>query len=353
MLVIENTNPDSNNQNIHPDLKKYSLKQASEIITNKKAEHTEDNLIELASESNLGISLHHPKWVYVRTDQKGLELESALNPMTGEYFVLPVDKSHLFNNAEDYDEGTSYPFIPSEIIKQLLIAKSSDSPPIAPTLKTSGMDAVTLEGDKIKITPVALMHIGFLSDAQLEGLGMIYSSNADATKVILKAGNLKRNSQEKLEWMQENNNIIIPIQRSLPYQPYPDSDINKHIWIEEHREYIELKEDMLCITKPTLQTYIDSLASSPNELQQVPELVGKLSNKEKPKAREVIEGLKDMNEKYCEIDDTRLIAEMKDLIVSYYGEKPTQKEIVDDLALKGVSVSRQVMAKYLAWAFDV
>jgi len=125
------------------------------------------------------------------------------------------------------------------------------------------------------------------------------------------------------------------------------------ILMKNHPPLISItpNENSLYVQKWRFEYWLESLCSDTEKVPKPVEQI-KLSNKQKPKAREVIEGLKAISDTQPVIDDTKLIEEMKTLIEYIYGEEPEQKQIVNDLALKGVTVSRQVVGKYLKMAFN-
>jgi len=74
--------------------------------------------------------------------------------------------------------------------------------------------------------------------------------------------------------------------------------------------------------------------------------------REKPKALEILEGLKSLNDDYSDIDQSNIYGEIKRLTLQFFGEQPTQAVLLKELTLKGVSVSRPTLAKFYRGAFN-
>ncbi|MFT6437229.1 MAG: hypothetical protein ACJAVI_005303 [Candidatus Azotimanducaceae bacterium] len=79
----------------------------------------------------------------------------------------------------------------------------------------------------------------------------------------------------------------------------------------------------------------------------------KISLREMPKAIDMLEGLKSLNDDYEEIDQSDIPAEMQRLIMQYYGGKPTQTQLHKDLSFKGIEISRPTLSKFFKLAFDM
>ena len=76
-----------------------------------------------------------------------------------------------------------------------------------------------------------------------------------------------------------------------------------------------------------------------------------ISKREAPKVRQIIEGLKSLNDCYPDTNEGDLLGQMKQLILEYYGREPTVTELKRNLELAGVGIDRDTLSKYLRRGF--
>jgi len=295
----------------------------TEIKERTGSTFTKNQLFRKAKEQKLFISYLKPYARYVQMDLAGHENDNIICEPLGKTIVLPKSRT-----------DSSYHYK----------AFNSEDEKIFPILeRRSLIELADLHHKKIKVSQ---LNIPAKDDA--------------GNDLIVTSFYLYQPDRATIEY----NDLITWLEQANYYNLLDTDEIdpnNERLFLLNFSHYccianddnLELEESDLFIPDFELDRFIQSLTHT-TEPQQAPEPVEeiKLSNKQKPKAREVIEGLKSISDTYPHIDDTKLIEGMKALILVIYGEEPEQKKIVDDLALIDVSVSRQVVGTYLKMAFN-
>ena len=102
-----------------PQQKKFSLDEATKWIEKKTGDPC--NLLELAKNDQIYISIHKQDWEYVRTDEEPYEMENVSCSVLGIKLVAPKDRRSVTGLASTFEgwQETIFPFIQSTDLKRI------------------------------------------------------------------------------------------------------------------------------------------------------------------------------------------------------------------------------------------
>ncbi len=233
------------NEYLNLSLPHYSLKKAKQIINEyAPIKTTKTELIELAQNGIIRLSIHNPEWRYVQTDRADQELEVTLCKVLREYSIHILtpkkglvsgtgteDSSLLCGNGHSFattEGGTIYPFIDPKRLRNMELSDNK-------TLKiyTHEMDAI-FQDQSIKVSKVNYA---------------VFPEKGDPLY------------PEFTKWLKNNLKLhSICLDEDGLLDPQMHFDTNLFYKLEKHKgRGVEVKEKDLVITKEELGKYTLSI----------------------------------------------------------------------------------------------